>query len=759
MIPEQVADYLQVSLEQVMTMLNSGDMPGFEIAKGHWRVGKNQLNNWIEEKSQPRKIQASTSSVKASNRNSQSSQDANRKAKSHSNSSSKKVEAERLYREALVARAAKEYNKARALFDAAIEASPSPSIFEAYAAMEKQVSREKALLLLDKGIQLFPNAGALYDLKAMLLKQRHELVGAIETLKRGLEIAPKQSIAKRLHRSLSEVLLQLGDLSTFEEAYKHAIKAKELGMNVEKAPFYMTLCFWKEPVIGQRTFKFFKAAGFELMVTAMNDEFADALITTNKIEFTDTYKLNQEILVRCFFKDTRQIRIKEILQTLKEAKYKNFNRDICFIVREDIRLWVESLYQVSDNNNEIIVPIDNSVLEQASDEISMQLLQQLLDQWYGRRDLFQYQYPVSGRRFYGRELDLQALRRNIDDGLSTGIYGLRKVGKTSLIRQLKTERTKDIVVSIDLQEITEKDCNRLYWKISKELRSEIKKIQFEATDTILENLNLLNDNDFSGYDGNKDYAQKFDDDIEEILSLDSTTPLFGGKVVIIIDEIELLLPVSGGDKYFKNYFVFLAHLRGIAHRAKGRFVNIVVAANPIISEQSRWDGRDNPMFQFYQEKFLPLLTQEDCSYMVSELGRRMSVLFDEESLELIFYETGGHPYITRQFCSHITQIHKSRPLYVNSEIVKSSIDRFLISGSATFSEINERLESDFPLEQKILLKIVNGVSSYSQLRQLVQGTIDLAIKHLVGYQIIDYQDEQYFIKINLLHRWLKKNYF
>lgn len=750
--PEQVAAYLQVPLEEVLEMLDSGDIPGRYI-KGHWRVSKDLLKKWVEQ-SQPSKTIVTTN-LKSSNRNTQPNE-VNQKSKSRKNQPSQGVRAESLFREALVARSIKEYNKAKELFNQAIQTNPTPNYYEAYASMEKQVSPEKALALLDEGIERFPNAGELYDLKAGIQKKLGQLELAVETLKRALEVTQKKSILKRLHHSLSERLVQIGDINNFNEAYQHVIEAKKLGMNVEPAVFYKTLRFWKEVTIGQKIFRFLDTAGFKFSVTSFKDEFADILISTQKLEFIDTYKLKHEILLRCFFKQINIKNFTELISTLENATYKNFNREICFVFIQDATPWLEEhLYKLMNKGLEIIIPIDNLVLEKADIENSILLLQQLLDQWYGRRDLFQYQYPVSGRRFYGREADLLALRRNIDDALNTGIYGLRKVGKTSLIRQLQTERSKDIFVYIDLQELmSKKDCNEIYYSICKEIK--IKKQSFANLNEQL-NLSIL-DNNFLVYESSTNYAQKFNEYIDNIIS-PSANYKFEGKVVIVIDEIELLIPLAEESTYFKGYFDFLAHLRGIAQRAAGRFVSIVVAANPIISEQSRWNGRDNPVFQFYREMFLPLLTQEDCSNMISELGRRMSVIFNEESLELIFNETGGHPYITRQLCSHITQKNNIRPLYVDSEIVVKSIDTFLINASAIFSDIDQRLKNDFPLEREILLKIVNGVYSYAELRLLVNSTIDLAIKHLVGYQIIDCQDESYFIKINLLKRWLQKNYF
>jgi len=48
--PEQVADYLQMSVDEVVELLVSGEMPGSRLAS-KWRIRKGKLDEWIDSQS------------------------------------------------------------------------------------------------------------------------------------------------------------------------------------------------------------------------------------------------------------------------------------------------------------------------------------------------------------------------------------------------------------------------------------------------------------------------------------------------------------------------------------------------------------------------------------------------------------------------------------------------------------------------------------------------------------------------------------
>ncbi|MEM4204037.1 MAG: cold shock domain-containing protein [Candidatus Methanomethylicaceae archaeon] len=660
------------------------------------------------------------------------------------------------FEQALAARELGDFKRARELFEEAIRQGPFLNVFQAYAAMEEKENPQNAMRVLEKGIQSFPDAGILYNDYAMLKRRLGDLLGAKEALRAGLKAAP--AFARQLHWSLATILVDLGGEDDLSEAAEHAKRAKELGQYLQDDVRYIKLQILTGPRIGKEVYIFFEKAGFQVRPLSFNQQSADLLIYSDLSEYVETYDLRDRILVRCFYKPINLSHLTAIQNLLRTPppKMRGLNQDVAFLAANDIQPLKDALYRLMGENREAIVPIDLQALEASHSEDPSKILRPILDQWLSRRDLYRYNYPVSGRRFFGRELDLQRLMRDIDDGHNVGVFGLRKVGKTSMLHQLREIRSQDITVYLDIQGVPSdsQDCAYLYWAIARKLREEC-----EAKKEILGT--VFADVSFQLGSQNAPQFQKrtsrlFDHDIHTVLNRLEQNGM-PTRLVLILDEVDRLLPVSEANPGFRGYADFFAYLRGTSQNSGGRFVTIITAANPALCEQAMWEGRDNPIFQFYHLMFLPPLTHEDCNDMVVKLGRGMGIGYSEESLETIFHATSGHPYITRLLCSQINQLNPSRPLQVTPEMVVHARNEFL-RGEATpiFSEILERLDTFFPVERDLLLFIADGVDDEIELSRLVNQPVDVALYHLIGYQLVEQTAGKYRIKINMLHEWLRR---
>jgi excisionase family DNA binding protein len=660
------------------------------------------------------------------------------------------------FERALAAREIRDYKRARELFEEAIRKGPFLNVFQAYSAMEERTNPENAGRVLEKGIQYFPDAGILYNDYAMLRRRLGDLPGALDILRRGLSAAP--AFARQLHWSLAAVLVELEKEEYLDEAAEHAQEAKKLGQDLRDDWRYVKLQILTGPTIGKRTYQFFQQSGFKIETRSFNRQYADLLVYSDLPEYVETYDLRDKILVRCFYSAVTQSFLTVLQNTLRDlpSKLRGVNQDVAFLVTKDITPLRDSLYRLMGDNREAIVPIDSTLLLEANqDGDPSSTLRPILDQWLSRRDLYRFNYPVYGRRFFGRELDLQRLMRDIDDGHNVGVFGLRKVGKTSLLKQLRELRPQDIVVYFDLQGTPPdtQDCAYLYWAIARALREEVgqKKIDLPQLDGIVFQLGNQNAPQFQ-----KRTPRLFDHDVHAVLSRLEQQGL-ATKTILIIDEVDRLLPAPGFNEGFRGYPDFFAYLRGTSQNSNGRFVTIITAANPALCEQAIWEGRDNPVFQFYHQMFLPPLTQQDCTDMVVKLGKGMGMSYDDDSLNAIFQATSGHPYLTRLLCSQISQMNPVRPLYVIPEIVTQARNEFL-RGEATsiFDEILGRLDKFFPVERDLLMFIADGVDDEIELGQLVNQPIDVALYHLIGYQLVERSEEKYRIKIEMLHEWLRR---
>ena len=660
------------------------------------------------------------------------------------------------FERALAARELGDYKRARELFEEAIRKGPFLNVFQAYSAMEEKENPENAARVLEKGIKYFPDAGILYNDYAMLKRRSGDLSSALDILRRGLDAAP--AFARQLHWSLAVVLVEMNREEDLIEAAEHARRAKELGQRLKDDWRYVKLQVLTGPPIGKLAYQFFEKSGFNVKFRSFNRQWADLLVSTDLSEYVETYDLHDRMLVRCFYSSVTHYLLNSLQDTLRNLslKRRDINTDIAFLVADDITPLRDTLYRLMSDNREAIVPIDSaSLAEVPYDQDPSNVLRPVLDQWLSRRDLYRFNYPVYGRRFFGRELDLQRLMRDIDDGHNVGVFGLRKVGKTSLLLQLRELRPQDIVIYFDVQGVPSdaQDCAYIYWAIACKMREEVekKKTTEPKLDGIVFKLGTQKVPRFQ-----KRTPRLFDHDVQTTLAR-LEHQMLSTRIILILDEVDRLLPSPEFSSGFSGYPDFFAYLRGVSQNSNGRFVTIITAANPALCEQATWEGRDNPIFQFYHQMFLPPLARDDCIDMIVKLGRGMGIDYDEESMEAIFRATSGHPYLTRLLCSQIAQLNPIRPLHVTLDEVNQARNEFL-RGEATpiFNEILERLDSFFPVERDLLLFIADNVDSEVELEELVEQPIDVALYHLVGYQIVGRTADNYRIKIDLLRDWLRR---
>src|SRR5207247_2992957 len=145
--------------------------------------------------------------------------------------------------------------------------------------------------------------------------------------------------------------------------------------------------------------------------------------------------------VRCFYK--RQVTAEDINLIARAQpallQMPGVNPEVCFVLLESWDELKEYLYRLADEKSgRTIVPLADMDLAEGTDS-----LRKTLDLWLFRRDLYDVRVPVTGKKFFGRERELVALDRSIDDGEWVGLFGLRKIGKTSTIEEIGRRRSND----------------------------------------------------------------------------------------------------------------------------------------------------------------------------------------------------------------------------------------------------------------------------------------------------------------------------
>jgi tetratricopeptide (TPR) repeat protein len=663
--------------------------------------------------------------------------------------------AREIFSEALIARSEKNDEKARELFEKAIEISPERNFFDAYAAMERASGNwEKVRQIYSHARRVFPSDVGILENLAMAERKAGNLEKCLEVLQHAVAEAPARL---SLHLHLADVMVDWAEQSEqyeiLEDAKKHFNYARKISNPITQRSTYKKM--WILHQQRSRTaWKLLQKAGFKferggIILPTQNQTpvgtWVAWTVDPSEYRYAALYSLDKKILVYCPFRS--EVTASDVTQASKLLKEHAINdsdikQDLLFIILSEVRNLRNHLKGLVEDPESYptVVPIEEVQAQAIVDDEDAihRYFNQLLSEWVFQRDLYKGNFPVSGRRFFGREREIGIINQNINDGRSMGIFGLRKSGKTSILKQLQLIRKGDIIAYIDPEASPVSSCSWICWKTVHEW--------VQGSQSVNRRLNLLRCQSAHKLPDFNQIIIEFSSDVQSLIE-----GLSGeAKLILMIDEIDKVVPLHG--ERWEYSLEFFKLLRGIAQQTHGQFVVLVSGANPAICEIPQWGYEDNPVFQFFEEMYLPLLSERQCWEMIVTLGKGMGVEYDETALRSIYEMTGGHPFITRRLCSALVRTQNERPLLVNLKMVTGAEEEFLIQLYELFGEIKSRLLRDYPNEWNLIEAIASGFT-YEEIKQLIPDWA-LALRHLEGYELVERVENKPRIKIKLFHKWL-----
>lgn len=325
---------------------------------------------------------------------------------------------------------------------------------------------------------------------------------------------------------------------------------------------------------------------------------------------------------------------------------------------------------------------------------------------------------------------------------NSGIFGLRRSGKTSVLNAVMRRLERDKIKFIKIESRSDLE-NLDSWKtalfdISRKIRQAVLAIeQYEDEDRVafLKRLNLNSTEE----DYQKRPSQYF---VEDVKLYCKNNSIF----VIAIDEVELITYNTAKTSTWKNveaYCGFWGALRDCGCAL------IVSGVNSTINEVNTilFNGiqGDNPMYgriiscTDFSSTYLPVFTDEQTKQMINVLGEYSNIAFSNVYSE-INRAFGGQPYAIRQFCSFIFEsvkhLRKPNEIY---EVSKASVEQLLVKfansaeGNALCEIILQHL-TIFKDEYAMLKKIALSPEKYN----IIQETDISQIDHLQKYGLIEY---------------------
>ena len=361
--------------------------------------------------------------------------------------------------------------------------------------------------------------------------------------------------------------------------------------------------------------------------------------------------------------------------------------------------------------------------------------------------------------FFGRGNTIDEVIRDVNRGQHMGIFGMRKVGKSSLTKQLEHRLGNVPKVSFDLQGVANVTASSfIFSHILDGLRQYIhatypdmqlpaSRLRNEAGTSVSEEL---------------DATQVFSEELSTLRQI-LVEQNEERRIIIFIDEADTIVPNDkSSEAAYREFTTAFGTLRSIAEEG-GFLVLVVIGLDPDINRinrLSKGNVSNNPVFQFYKEVHVPCLAEEECATMVKEIGLWRNLKYDNASLDEIYKMSGGHPFVARLLCSCIVRNLDGKN-EVDLEDVQKGIDYFLTERTGTYRAYfdNEIWDGASEIEQDILERLAeSSVLSQQELMSDQESRERLrdALERLVRLALVEEDENGYRITMKLFELWLKE---
>lgn len=455
------------------------------------------------------------------------------------------------------------------------------------------------------------------------------------------------------------------------------------------------------------------------------------------------FGIHRELMCVLSRYDNFQMRTLEAFDMVKEGLEKLRAETMCrVLITNDEEVRTTLLPKMNEDPEvPVTVPLTYGELEGAFDKYV--LINRFRELFYAR-DLFSFRSPLKTELyFFGRGALIHDVIARQAAGEHTGLFGLRKSGKTSIIyaieRQL-TARNRPFV-SIDCESPSVHLCR---WN---ELVHKVVQLYAHQRGTKLKD-------DADGRYSEKRAAESFEADMLQIYRSRKKLP-----AIVIFDEIERISPDTGSSEHWRlgdDFIYFWQTLRGFYQRHPGVFTYILVGTNPSSVEAPSFHGQDNPLFGSVEPRYLPPFTFADVKEMVTQLGHYMGMEFEELTLAKMTEDFGGHPFLIRQFCSCINRLLKgARPATVDKALYERAMAQFAAESTQYLEDIVNVLRQWYPDEYDMLTWLAtNNTVEFEQFARAHEQYV----KHLLSYGLVNRSANGWSFNIEAIREHLARKH-
>jgi serine/threonine-protein kinase len=462
----------------------------------------------------------------------------------------------------------------------------------------------------------------------------------------------------------------------------------------------------------------------------------------------DHFSITRQLVVYCVGSEDLQSRDARRVQALIRDTEGTAESDFSMLISADphTRTKIGDWAIEKELGGITIVPLSLRELEAlTSDTENPDRLREVIGKWISERNLYDERGPVTGERFHGRAHMLRNLDRHLaTGGGDIGIFGLRRIGKTSLLHELGDRlKLRDGLepVFIDLEGNAggAHVAHRIGVAVARSLADRSQLTERQARKAL----------------GLPEHWMDTDPELliatvgDGIRGLLVEGRLKDHRLILMLDEAEALIPDVENPK--PHALTLFRVLRSVSQET--RRLNLVLAGvNATPSESPLLAGEDNPLFGSLSVRYLGPLETDECEEMIRKIGRRMQVQWDGPAVGVLTEHVGAHPLLARLAASELVEefpVRPLRPTVEQAEIVRS---RFAETRSPVFEQMVQSLHRYYPSEFEVLQVIADGDQVFAA--EMLEGDPSL-MNHLAGYGVVS--RERLAIRIPAFREWLRQH--
>ncbi len=460
-----------------------------------------------------------------------------------------------------------------------------------------------------------------------------------------------------------------------------------------------------------------------------------------EINAKESFGFDREIL--CVYSKYPEIqsRMFEQINDILTDYRPRLDQMVCVFISDSDKL-VEEIkeFTVQDSERVCIIPFSKSYLITEKPDVAD--LRNAFQHHMYKRDLFAIESPIhTDRAFFGREDIVIQFVDRIKNNQNTGIFGLRKIGKTSVLFAIQRH-----INGKDMGRFVYYDCSnpgfyKSHWQDCLKILAK----------EILQQTNLYDELIYDFDKADQGSVPQLFYDI--IITIVQKVP--ENRLVIALDEVEWISFRTSPEQHWNTEFLpFWQTMRAIHQRTNGLFTFIISGVNPKCIEDESIGGYDNPLFALMRPYFLQPFDEDSVRTMLRTLGKYMGIKFDFEFYSHLIDTYGGHPFLVRHACSKISELITERPVTISESDFTKYKTQIDFSLQKYVRQILNVLAEWYPDEYETAVLLSKG--KIEKVKQYLDDKPEF-LEHLIGYGLVVVTDNNPKLSILILSSHLKKS--